>query len=84
MGGMVSGLVIQTIATATGRLKRSQAAAVAASSICQGKGMKAKNMPAASPRTVGRRLKCHRRGSCNSSPRKRRFLCARKCCGSGR
>ncbi len=76
------GLVIQTIATATGRLKRNHAAVIATSIICQGQGTNAKKAPAANPRTVGRRLKCHTLGSCRRSPRKRRRLCVRNACVS--
>lgn len=80
---MVKGLVIHTVATASGRLTRNQRLSAAAINICTGNGMKATKTPSAKPPATERRFKCHKLGSCKRSPNIRKLRCSRSLVRSG-
>ena len=65
---MVTGFVIQTIATATGRLQPNQIAPPAASTIWNGTGTKAISKPTATARVIDVRFSNHRFGLCSNVP----------------
>ena len=69
MGGMVTGLVIHTRATDTGKLQRSKIAAPAASIICEGRGTHMKNSPTINAIETDFRFMCHKLGSCKNLPK---------------
>ena len=69
MGGMVTGLVMNTRATEMGRLTRKAMAAAAAMSIWPKGGMYIMNSPTAKAPAAERRFRCHRLGSCSSCPK---------------
>ena len=69
MGGIVKGLVIQTVATDNGKLTRKGMANAAANHIWKGTGQNAKNKPTANAPDAERLFKCQRLGSCSKVPK---------------
>ena len=62
MGGMVTGLLIQTVATAMGKLQPTATATAAETTICDGNGMNDMNKPIANAHETEWRFKCQRFG----------------------
>ena len=68
---MVNGLVIQTVATDSGKFTRRGMAVAAESHIWNGTGQKAKNKPTPKAPEAERLFKCHKFGSCSMVPKMR-------------
>ena len=84
MGGIVKGLVIQTVATDNGKLTRKGMANAAANHIWKGTGQNAKNKPTANAPDAERLFKCQRLGSCSKVPKIDNTFCSLTFFGLGK